>query len=448
MSVKLVIDNFAGGGGASCGMKMAIGRDVDIAINHYGPALVMHQANHPKTIHINEDVFMVNIDKHIKGKKVGLCWFSPSCTHFSVAKGDVPLSSEIRGSANIVLDWAAIAEPEVIVLENVKEFRKWGPLTKKKKPNKRKIGHYFNKFVKTLRSLGYIVDYNLLSAHHYGTPTTRKRLFLVARRDGINPVWPKRTHARDGSDLIKTLNLKPYIPAHKCIDWNIPGKSIFNRKKPLVDATMKRIFKGIKKFVIDDPNPFIAPVKFNPSGDNSKLVAAFIAKHYGGPNGSQSPGSSLNNPLSTVTAVDHNALVAATMVRHFGTSGGADLSNPMPTVMPGGCGKTSLAEAFLIKYYGTGGGANLDSPMPTVTTRDRMGLVTIYGVDYKIIDIKMRMLTPRELFNANGFPSTYVIDPIMLNGKPMTRTDQVKMVGNSVCPPLAKAVVEANYTDF
>jgi DNA (cytosine-5)-methyltransferase 1 len=357
------------------------------------------------------------------------------------------LSSKIRGLATIALDWAKIAKPKMIFLENVKEFRKWGPLTKKNKPNKRLSGTYFTNFIATLMDMGYEVDFKTLAAHHYGVPTTRERLFLIARRDGRAPRWPSPTHGPEGSVCRLGLPLKPFVPASTCIDWTLPTQSIFGRKKDLAEATMKRIFKGLKKFVLECDSPFIAPVSFECDG-NEKKVAAFIAKHYGGPNGNQSPGSSLNNPLGTKTAVDHNALVVATMVRHFGTGGGASLRKPMPTVMPGGCGKTSLVEAFLIKYYGTGGGADLNAPMPTITTKDRLGLVTVYGTRYKIVDIRMRMLSPKELFKANGFPSDYIINPIMPNGKPMTKTDQVKMVGNSVCPPLAKAIVRKNYDDF
>lgn len=507
MLLPLLVDNFAGGGGASCGIKMATGRDVDIAVNHDGSALVMHEANHPGTLHLCEDVFNVNPAEVTNGRKVGLGWFSPSCTHFSRAKGSVPLDSKIRGLATVAVDWARYSDMHLLVLENVDEFRTWGPLRKDGKPDKRSIGKYFNKMINDLRQLGYRVEWKSLKGCDYGAPTSRKRLFMIGRKHNKPIYWPEPTHFPPITAA--RIGLPAYKTAASCIDWSIPCPSIFDRKKPLVPNTMKRIAKGLWKFIINCENPYIVPEHLalpfltehangssqrvmsvedplrtqcaQVKGGHFALVSAFIAKHYGGPNGNQTPGSSLEVPLHSITAVDHNSVVAATLMRQFGTSSGYDiekpmptimsngaggktgviaatltrdfgqsdstsLHEPMPTVMPGGGGKTNLVEAFLVKYYGSDVGADLNNPLPTITTRDRMGLVTVNREQYVIVDIGMRMLQPHELFKAQGFPADYILNPIMPNGKPMTKGDQVKMVGNSVCPPLAAAIVKANYT--
>ena len=431
--LPLIADNFSGGGGASTGITMALNRKVDIAINHNAKALIMHKANHPSTTHFTEDVFDVDPLTATKGRPVGLAWFSPDCTHFSHAKGGKPLSQGIRGLAEVTIPWAELTRPSTIVLENVKEFVTWGPLDEDNHPIKARAGELFNKFVSKLKSLGYSVNYRIMRACNYGAPTSRERLFLIAKADGSPAIWPAATH---GSGLI------PYRTAAECIDWSIPIESVFERKKPLVEKTMARIAKGISKFVLTPDNQYIVPAPIPSIGTgHPALAAAFIAKHFGGRGTS---GSSVAAPLGTITTVDHNALVLATLVREFGTGGGVDINAPIPTIMPGGGGKTRLVQAFLIKYYGTGTAVSLNAPAPTITTRDNLGLVTVNSESYIITDILMRMLQPRELFKAQGFPDDYVIDPLRPDGKPLTKTTQVRMVGNSVSPIHAAAIVRAN----
>jgi len=516
---EIIIDNFAGGGGASTAIELA-GFKVDIAINHDPEAICMHMANHPDTKHYCEDVWSVNPHEAVAGRPVGLAWFSPDCKHFSKAKGGKPVEKKIRGLAWVVVRWAAAVRPRVIILENVEEFQTWGPLGLDNKPDKVSKGLTFQRWKKRLQDLGYVVDHRELKACDYGAPTIRKRLFLVARCDGQPIVWPEPTH---GPGLI------PYRTAAGCIDWSIPAPSIFERKRPLAENTLKRIAKGIKKFVIDAAEPFcityygpksedefrgfgmgdqiptqttenrfglvvpfitehanassqrnmpadeplrtqcaqvkgghfalVAPIidrQFGQSKGNSvadplgtttadglgksALVTAFLAKHYTGV-----VGQSVEQPTGTVTTKDHHALVTSHLIKMRGTCRpGQDVRKPMPTITAGGL-HVGEVRAFLIKYYGNEkDGCQLRDPLHTVTTKDRLGLVTVAGQDYQITDIGMRMLAPRELFKAQGFPESYIIDPLY-NGKPMTKTAQVRMCGNSVSPNPAQALVEANY---
>ena len=257
---EIVVDNFAGGGGASTGIKMAIGRDVDIAINHDPAAIAMHRANHPLTEHYCESVWDIDPKTATGGRPVALCWFSPDCKHFSKAKGGKPVNKNIRGLAWVALRWAATVRPRVIMLENVEEFKTWGPL-KNNYPDPEQKGRTFNCFVNALRRHGYKVDWRELRACDYGAPTVRKRFFLVARCDGKPIVWPEPTHGDPASIQVKTGLLKPWRTAAECIDWTLPCPSIFERKKPLAENTMRRIAKGLQKFVIDNPAPFIVQVK-------------------------------------------------------------------------------------------------------------------------------------------------------------------------------------------
>lgn len=465
---ELIIDNFAGGGGASTGIEMALHRLVDVAINHDPMALAMHKANHPQTIHLCEDVFSVDPVKVAAGRPVGLVWLSPDCKHFSKAKGGKPVSKKIRGLAWVAVKWAATVQPRIIILENVEEFQTWGPLGPDNRPCPKRKGRTFRAFIHRLKRNGYTVEWRELRACDYGAPTIRKRLFLIARRDGQPIVWPEPTHG-PGRPL-------PYRTAAECIDWTIPCPSIFERKRPLCDATMRRIAMGLKKYVFEAAKPFIVPLTHQGAprvhdiqepfrtitgahrGElalcsptlivagvvKHALITAFLGKHYGG---NTTPGASLTAPISTVTAKDHHALVAAHLVRQFGTSKGAAVTAPVGTIMPDGGGKTQLVKAFFVKYYGTGTVAGLLRPMPTLTSRDRIGLVSVGGHEYAITDIGMRMLQPRELYRAQGFPESYVIDP-EYNGKPMTKTAQVRHVGNSVSPPIARAIVLANCPDM
>ena len=648
---ELVVDNFAGGGGASTGIKWAIGRDPDIAINHDAEALAMYRANHPTTRILREDVFAVNPRFVCGGKRVGLAWFSPDCTFHSKARGGKPFrdpnkARRIRGLAGVVLKWAAdpVVRPRIICVENVEEFQDWGPIDKKTgKPDPARKGIWFKRWCTRLRNLGYQLDKRELRACDFGAPTSRKRLFIVARCDGESIAWPTPTHGPGRQ--------RPFRTAAECIDWSRPCPSIFERKKPLADATLRRIARGIKRYVLEAKQPFIVPLthqgdarthsidepmrtitganrgehalvspvmvrtdmhKSNagcaypvedplrtvttggghavvapllapvktwggggneaapadrpmrtvtaskrgehalviptliqtghgerpgqaprvpgldkplgtvvataqnhalvsaflstyhgekgpadvrgaamdgqlPTQDTSNrhaLVSAFLAKHYGGgENGVQTPGQQMQLPIGTVTGKDHHAVVACHLQRDFGASVGAPLAEPHPTVTAGGGGKSALVasslvklkgtcrdgqpvteplgtvqaqglhyaevRAFLIKYYGVDGdGGQLQMPLGTVTTRDRFAVVTVHGVDYAIVDIGMRMLTPRELFLAQGFPPDYVIDPVVLvkkNGrkKRLTKTAQVHKCGNSVSPYAAKELVLA-----
>lgn len=616
---ELIVDNFAGGGGASLGIEMALGRSPDIAINHDAEAIAMHKANHPKTRHYCEDVWEVNPAEACGGKPVGLAWFSPDCKHFSKAKGGKPVSKKIRGLAWIVVKWAKAVRPRVAILENVEEFQDWGPLDDQNKPCPDRKGDTFKRWAAQLRNLGYQIEWRELRACDYDTPTIRKRLFLVARCDGGRIVWPEPTNASpkeiSSRDLFAS-QLAPWRTAAECIDWSIPCPSIFDRKKPLAPNTLRRIAAGLKRYVIDSPSPFIvnlthhgsdrvesldeplrtvtgahrgekalvspyivgvggragqspertadaplgtvtskrdvavvtpyltelahsdmgrwgkgtpdlhaplgtvhaggkshalvapllvrggqtggngnysnsvtdplttivskaehmvvSPTLIQAGGEKSELVAAFLAKHYGGVVGSR-----LTDPTGTVTATDHHSLVAATLLHNTTGNPATSPDGPLKTVATGGhhglvashlvklygscrdgqpltdpiasvtAQGLHLAEvrAFLVAYFGSEkDGAKLTDPLRTATSRDRFGLVTIHGDEYVIADIGLRMLSPRELFRAQGFPAEYEITP-EVDGKPLTKTAQVRMCGNSVCPPLAKAVAQCQFPE-
>lgn len=481
----LIIDLFAGGGGASTGIFQALGCDPDVAINHDAVAIAMHQANHPGTRHFVQNIWDVPPKIATQNNPVRLLWASPDCKHFSKAKGSaLKRDREIRSLAWVVEKWGRDVRPLVIILENVEEFISWGPLDRNGKIIASQKGATFRAFVRRLRRLGYQVDWKELRACDYGAPTIRKRLFLVARCDGLPIVWPEPTHGP---------GLTPYCTAADIIDWSIPCPSIFERKRPLKDNTLRRIAEGIKRYVIESAEPFIlnlthggrlepidrplktitaahrgekamvAPamisianyngknpandansplttVTANPKGGHHALVSAFLAKHYGGVVGHE-----VTRPIGTVTSIDHHSLVSSHLVKLRGTcKHGQPVDDPVATITGGG---THIGEvrAFLLKYYGTDQDPRLHEPLHTLTTKDRFGLVTvnIHGEPYVITDIGLRMLQPRELFRAQGFPDDYQID-IVMNGKNITKSDQVRMCGNSVCPPIARAIVSAN----
>jgi len=494
----LVVDNFAGGGGASTGIELALGRPVDIAINHDKDAISMHIANHPYTKHYCESVWDIDPRKATAGQSVTLAWFSPDCKHFSKARGGKPVDKYIRCLAWVAVRWAATVRPRVIIVENVEEFKTWGPLNAQGQPDKRHIGKTFNSFVNALRRYGYDVDWRELRACDYGAPTIRKRFFLLARCDGRAIVWPTPTHGIKG-------RLKPYRTAAEIIDWSLPCPSIFdtsdeirakygiNAVRPLAEATLRRIARGLQKFVIDNPKPFIVsigqtgfsadrsrpitaplntivskaeqcliaprliqyhdegkwggargqavndPILTVDTGNRHGLVMAFLSKYYSGP-GTKS--NSAAAPLSTVTAFDHNALVTSHVVKFKGDNYGHPTDEPLQTITANGY-HFGEVRAFLTKYYGITDGQNMADPVHTVTAKDRLGLVMVHGQEYAIADIGLRMLTPKELYNAQGFPPDYVID-IGAGGKPMTKAAQVARCGNSVCPPIAEALVRAN----
>lgn len=407
--MQLIIDNFAGGGGASTGIEAAVGRSPDYAINHCQHALYMHAQNHPDTEHLVEDIWKVVPEDLVDGRGVTLAWFSPDCKHFSRAKGSKPVSGRVRGLAWTVVKWAKKVRPDRIFLENVPEFLDWGPI-RDSQPIKSRKGEIFRRWVRNLRDLGYEVEWRTLNAADYGTPTNRKRLFVIARCDGVPIAWPEPTHGP---------GLKPHRTAAEIIDWSIPGRSIFGRKKPLVEKTMDRIANGLRRFVLEagDDAFIIRTGHHSPKtgkGTNDKaLIVPWIAQYFGGVTGKP-----VAVPLPTVTAKDHNALAQL----HLG-----DRIDPE---------KVDEIRVFCIKYYGTAVGQRVTEPLHTVTTKARMGLVEIHGKDYQIVDITLRMLEPHELAAAQGFPDDYV-----LTG---TKANRIQKIGNSVCPLLAQAIVEAN----
>lgn len=452
---EISLDFFAGGGGATTGYEMATGESVTVAVNHNRPAIFMHEVNHSKTIHYCEDVWEVDPREIVAGRPVGFAWFSPDCKHHSKARGGKPREKKIRGLAWVAVRCAATVRPRVIYLENVEEFQDWGPLLPDGQPDKKQAGRTFNTFVNALKYQGYHVEWRELRACDYGAPTSRKRLFLIARCDGKPIVWPKPTHADRKSLAGAAKKLEPYKSAAEIIDWSIPCKSIFGREKPLAEKTMRRLALGTLKFVINDPDPFIisediasnTPWLLEKNEDNSDLVAAFLSSYYSETNSSDVRGSSLQDPLHTITAGGNRfALVTSHLTKFRGTNIGTDIREPLPTITAGGQ-HIGQVYAFLTAYYGTSVGQDLQDPINTIVTKDRFGLVIVRGIPYQITDICMRMLTPRELYRGQGFPESYIIDPIY-NGKPFTKAEQVAKCGNSVSPPVAAALIKANQPEL
>lgn len=598
----LFVDNFAGGGGASTGIEAAIGRSVDIAINHDPDAIAMHKVNHPATKHYCENIWEVDPVDACEGNPVALAWFSPDCRHFSRAKGGKPVDKNIRGLAWVAIKWAHAVRPKVIMLENVPEIQTWGPLGEDGKPIKGRIGETFEGFILALttgipaahpaykemcdalsigensktalrlrKGLGYDVEYRTLRSCDYGAPTTRTRFYMIARSDGRSITWPEATHAPKDSEAVRQGRKLPYHTAAECIDWSIPAQSIFERDKPLAENTLRRIARGIKKFVIDNPEPFIVTVNHSGEGfrgqstdrplgtitakngygvvvptitaigqtgsktsrtrpadeplstivskaehilvapsivpigygerkkqapransvdeplgtvvtsgkhylvaptlvqyhsetgkdevrgqelteplmtqDTSNryaLSVAHIMKNYSG--GYNGAGSAADAPLDTVTAKDHNSLVTVHIMTMRNNMDGQPVDEPLSTVSCSGAHHAEV-QAFLVKYFSNGTAKPINEPLDTVTTKDRFALVTIHGEEYIITDIKMRMLQPRELFNAQGFPKDYVIDHDAF-GHPYTKAKQVARCGNAVTPPVPAALVRANLPEY
>ncbi len=495
---EIIVDNFAGGGGASTGIALAIGRSVDIAINHDPLAIAMHITNHPDTEHYCENVWDVDPRKAAADRPVALVWLSPDCKHFSKAKGGKPVEKQIRGLAWVAVRWATTVRPRVIILENVEEFKTWGPLLKNGMPDPKQKGRTFNCFVNALKRQGYQVETRELRACDYGAPTIRKRLFLIARCDGRPIVWPKPTHGDPESAEVKAGRLKPWRTAAEIIDWSLPCPSIFERKRSLAENTMRRIARGIQKFVIDNPKPFIikvnhhgemfrgqqinepmqtitakngwgivAPViarQFSNSvgysineplgtitaggSDKSQLVAAFLAQYHQETANHEARGQVLDKPILILDTSNRYALVSSHLVKLRGTcQHGQAVTEPMPTVTAGGL-HVGEVRAFLLKYYSTGTiGQSCGEPLHTITSKDRLGLVTIHGHDYQIVDIGMRMLEPHELFAAQGFPANYIIDRDY-KGNRLSKASQVAMCGNSVPPALAQALTRVNLPEM
>ncbi len=503
---ELIVDNFAGGGGASTGIEMATGVSVDIAINHDPEAIRMHKANHPSTKHYCESVWDIDPVQVCNGHPVALAWFSPDCKHFSKAKGGKPKDKNIRGLAWVAQRWAALIRPRVIMLENVEEFKAWGPLNRGHRPIKAKQGVTFRKFVSQLEALGYAVEYRELVAADFGAPTMRKRFFLVARCDGKPIIWPEPTHGPAGSPEVAAGLRKPYIGAYTQIDFSLPCPSIFDTAedikekygiravRPLAQKTMERIARGIKKFVLDNPEPFIiqcnhggerkpqdirepiptmarnkyclaAPTVIqckydNAPGDIQKplgtittvgshlLMEPILIQYHSETSQNEARGQRISEPIMTVDGSNRYGLVTSFLSKFYGTGTGQDVREPLGTITAdAGGGHFGEVRAFLIKYYGKGTGQDIKDPLNTVTTQDRFGLVTVDGIGYQIVDIGLRMLEPRELYGCQGFPDDYIIDRDD-TGKSYPKSEQVRRCGNAVCPPIAAALVKANLPEL
>lgn len=474
---ELIVDNFAGGGGASTGIEMATGYSVDIAINHDPEAIRMHKTNHPSTRHYCESVWDVDPVKVCSGRPVALAWFSPDCKHFSKAKGGKPKDKNIRGLAWVACRWAGLVRPRVIMLENVEEFKTWGPLNRAHRPIKKKQGVTYRKFVSQLQDLGYEVQTRELVAADYGAPTMRKRFFLIARCDGRPITWPEPTHAPADSEAVQAGRLKAYAGAYTQIDFSLPCPSIFDTSeeikqkygiravRPLAEKTMQRIARGLKKFVLDNPEPFIVPIGYgeregqaprlhsidNPlptvvAGAKHYLCAPALIQYHSETAAHEVRGQGIREPIMTVDGSNRYGLVAGFLSKFYKSGTGQDLREPLHTVTtsPGHFGEV---RAFLVKYYGQGTGQSVTEPLDTIPTHDRFGLVTIQGVDYQIVDIGLRMLEPKELYGCQGFPDDYIIDHDY-SGKSYPRSEQVKRCGNAVCPPIPAAMVRANLPEL
>lgn len=550
MFEEIITDNFAGGGGASTGIELATGRPVTIAINHDPDAILMHKTNHPYTEHIRASVWDVDPVEVCRGRPVGLAWFSPDCKHFSKAKGGKPVDKHIRGLAWIVLRWAGTVAPRVIMLENVEEFQTWGPV-RKGRPVKSKAGQTFRKWLSQLKALGYAVEWRELVAADYGAPTTRKRFFLVARCDGAPIVWPEPTHAPAGSREVLEGRKKPWRSAAEIIDWSLPCPSIFDTReqvkekyglsaqRPLRPNTMRRVIRGVDKFAIKNPEPFLVVV--NHAGDfrgqaayaplqtvtakhgygvaspvmapaliqyhteqtervrgqgltdplmtidasnRYGLAAASLVKYYG----SDQHGQGAGDPLHTITAKDREGVLAANLAKFYGgtyTGSGSKMSDPLHTVTA--VDHNALTATHLVKMKGTNLGGPMSEPVQTITAGGgHFGVVTtvvakaerdadlkhwpeirdllntycgyrlgpedvimfeIGGTAYFMADIGLRMLTPRELYMANGFPQDYKIERDY-TGREYPKTKQVARCGNAVPPPFATALVRANLPEW
>lgn len=502
---EIIVDNFAGGGGASTGIEIATGMAVAIAINHDLAAILMHKTNHPYTEHLQASVWDVDPKAVCRGRPVGLAWFSPDCKHFSKAKGAALVDRKIRGLAWITLRWAATVRPRVIILENVEEFQTWGPV-RKGKPVKKLAGTTFRKFISQLEALGYTVEFRELVAADFGAPTSRKRFYMIARCDGKPIAWPKPTHSKTGAD-----GLPKWRCASEIIDWSLPCPSVFASKseimeryglkavRPLAKNTMRRIIRGVDKFTIRSGKPFIVECNHSggghiaPVGDAYKTITA---KHTGGivapsiiqyhtEQTESVRASGLGTPINTVDASNRYGLTCANLVEYYTGGRPLDVREPMHTVTSHD--REAVVAAHVVKFKGDNLGHGTDEPMQTVTTsagefaaceaylakmhggdelgywplirdllnefcgytlaEDEVLLLEIGGTLYYIADIGMRMLSPRELYNAMGFPPDYIIDRDY-QGHEYGRTKQVARCGNAVCPPVASALVRANLPEW
>jgi DNA (cytosine-5)-methyltransferase 1 len=409
-----IIDIFAGGGGVSHGVKLATGISPLVAINHSAAALRMHAANHPNTLHLCEDAWAVKPFRPL-GRLIDLIWGSPDCCHHSAAKGAKPLDNRIRGLCWSILPWLAEVRPRILCLENVPEFEQYGPLHPadhpdpklRMRPIKHLKGSLFRGFVAAIRALGYIVEWRTLVACDYGAPTARKRFILIARCDGQPIRWPKKTHGPGVGQV-------PQRTAGECLDYSKPCPSIFDRKKPLAENTMRRLAAGVRRFVLEADKPYFIDGQYVPN-----LVSTRNGERKG-----QAPRvRAVDEPMWTVTAQgSQGALQLTQLVKGRRDTPGA-----------------RKCAAFLMKYYGRGTGQSLDEPLHTILSKARFGLVCVEmaGEDFTITDIGFRMLATRELARGQGFEDDYII--------PGTIAEQTARIGNSVPPQLAAAVVGAQF---
>lgn len=498
---EIIVDGFAGGGGASEGIEMALRQmkanglpldttSVTVAINHDGDALAMHLANHPDTIHLEADIWQVDPKATAKGRPVGMGWFSPDCKHFSSAKGGKPVEKSVRALAWTIPYWLELSFPRVVFLENVPEFLGWGPLIPGKKkgtyvPDPKRKGEEFAKWTKKIRSLGYRIEWKILHACDYGTPTIRKRLYIIMRRDDEPIVWPEPTHGNPRTPAVQAGKLLPWRTTAEIIDWSKTCPTIFmdeagakayyretkvQIRRPLKDDSLHRIAQGVKRYVLDAAEPFIVTLNHSGSGfrgqgldepfktvtksrDAHGLVMPFVTTYYGARDGVNDRAAGMGAPLPTVTTANRHGRVDAKVV-HF---------------------------PVITGYYGKDVGTTVDRPLPTVTTKDKSSITEALGVrpplspeqaagarrvaeflrahgcwsggefvtvgEYVIVDLGMRMLTPRELARAQGFPDSYVLAAPYKKAKGgrLGETSQRERIGNSVCPPVAAALVGANY---
>lgn len=450
MHICEIIDHFCGAGGESTGIVQAaeeLGLNINLhAHNHWDKAIETHSKNHPYAIHRQAKIEDLDPVRCVKSGRAALMWASPECTHHSIARGGRPCSDQSRASAMQVIKWAQELYIDRIIVENVPEFLSWGPLGANGRPLKSKRGETFRAWVGMLKSLGYRVDWRLLRASDYGDPTTRKRLFVQAVRGKKKIVWPEPTH----SEHPEIFNHKPWVPASEIIDWNVPSQSIFTRKRPLAESTIRRIEAGIKKFWGDMAEPFICVLRgtsdyhLNNSARKLQLplptvatspghfglIEPFLTKFHGG-SGSAKRNYSLNEPISTLDCSNRFGLVQPFMMATGQTSSGnrvRSLDKPLSTVVTKA--EHCLVEPLLVEYYGNGKVRPISEPIPTVTCKDRFGVIE--GT-YKL-DIRFRMLQPHELAAAQGFPKDY-----WFSGN---KSEQVKQIGNAVCPGVAKALAK------
>jgi DNA (cytosine-5)-methyltransferase 1 len=581
--MELIIDNFAGGGGASTGLAWALGREVDVAVNHDEAAIAVHAANHPSTKHYCQSIFSIDPMDATQGRPVALIWFSPDCKHHSKAKGGKPRDKNIRDMAWVVPHWIERLKkataggkgmPRVIMLENVEEFRQWGPLDENGKPIPERRGEEFDLWVRRIRRLGYRVEWKELRACDFGAPTSRKRLFLIARSDGQPIVWPQPTHGRPTDPLVHAGKLLPYRTAAECIDWSIDCPSIFERKTDLKPSTCRRIAAGVMRHVVNAARPFIVPITHTKNGPVSHsideplrtittarggemalstanlvvmrnncdhlsveqpvptvaasglhiglsaatlvqvgyseragqaprvphldkpigtlvgtgkhaVVGASLVGYYGDNDGRAPRSYDLSDPIRTQTTENRFGLVSAFMAQHNGGPrndkiSGHSAEQPLSTLTGRGTQQqvvqvTMIEEndleseqlnravqvaAFLVKYYGAEVGQHqaIDVPIDTVTAKARFAVVTVTidAQKYILVDIGMRMLSARELANAQGFPSDYILDPVCWylteTGRrkygPLPKTHQIAKIGNSVCPVMSEALARVNLPEL